>query len=104
LLASFAANRNFGCENLIAAGVYRLCPCPRVIRNFLQIIDDGHVPCVSSKDCFRLRGKFCWKDFQDPRLTAYGQFGLDISAVLMKKEASQSSLSCEEIHFSVRLL
>jgi hypothetical protein len=32
---------------------------------------------------------------QHPTLTLYGQFGLDISAVLIKKAASQSARFCD---------
>jgi len=49
---------------------------------------------------------FAGRTFNAQRSTLYGQFGLDISAVLMKKVASQASRSCvhEEVHFSSRLL
>jgi hypothetical protein len=42
---------------------------------------------------------------QHPTVTLYGQFGLDISAVLIKKAARKAHVFAihEEIHFSVRL-
>jgi len=39
--------------------------------------------------------KVLGKDFQHPTLTIRGQFGLDISAVLIKKAASQTSRFCD---------